>query len=227
MNDKKNNAAKEIRVMLVDDHPIMREGIRSSIENKNSIRVIGEASSGREAIDLVKKAIPDVILMDITMPDMTGLEATKIILENDNTVKIIALTMHENREYIFEMLKMGANGYILKDSPPSELIKAIEEVHKGNTFLSSQVSQLVLNDYTKQIRKTNEMMKHERLTEREREVLINIANGLSNKEIAYKLHVSSRTVETHRERIMKKLDIHSIAGLTRYAISEGLIELEP
>ncbi|RPI18168.1 MAG: DNA-binding response regulator [Ignavibacteriae bacterium] len=222
---KENAASSKISVLLADDHPIVRSGLKSELKKFPNINICGEASSGRETIDKASKLHPDVVLLDITMPDMNGLEATKILREHQPSSKIIALTMHENKNYILEMIRLGASGYVLKDSEPGELVKAIEAVNSGKSYFSSNISDKVMDIYSSEIRKNKKPFVKGQLTPRENEVLLYIVKGCSNKEIASLLNVSVRTVETHRDRIMSKLNIHSVAGLTRYAISEGLIEL--
>jgi two-component system nitrate/nitrite response regulator NarL len=214
----------KISVLLADDHPIVREGLKSTLEATGKIKITGEASDGSDAVSLAEKLKPDVILMDISMHGMTGIEAVKQIKNKKLKSKIIALSMHDNKSFIIEMIKAGVNGYVLKDSPPSELIKAIEAVCEGRSFYSSEISDMVFNDYERFLKSSEDDLKKE-LTNRESQVLLQIVNGLSNKEIAYKMKLSTRTVETHRERIMRKLNIHSVAGLTKFAISKGLIDV--
>ena len=214
---------KKLKLLLVDDHPMVRQGIRASLDKKeNGIRVVGEASDGMEALEKAVEYRPDIILMDISMPRMTGIEATKLLKKRSPKSKVILLTMHEDRAYILEVIRSGAKGYVLKDSGPGEIRKAIETVGRGETYFSGKVSQVLVDEY---VDKAKSITKPQNLgiSEREREVLTLLAQGLSNKEIATKLFVSVRTVETHREHLMRKLDIHTIAGLTRYAISNKLV----
>lgn len=218
---KREQKAK-IKILLVDDHPIVRAGIKASLLEQEHFEVIGEAANGVEAIEKVKKFLPDIVLMDISMPQMSGLEATKVLRDTLPKVKVIALTMHDNKDYIVEIIRLGARGYVLKDSAPSDLARAIESVYSNDAFFSPALSQIVLNEYVKQAVRIEKSLIPE-LSEREREVLALIADGHSNKQIADQLYVSVRTVETHREHIMKKLDIHSAAGLTKYAIENGIV----
>ncbi len=215
----------KIRILLADDHPLVREGLRSCLIQQKNFEVVGEAADGEEAIRLVKTHSPDIVLLDINMPGMNGLEAARILMKTAPKSKIIILTMHDNKEYVHRMVSTGVQGYVLKDCSPSELVAAIESVHKGEAHFSKKVSQTVLNEYVKTARTKNKKGGTD-LSQRESEVLTLIAEGFSNKEIAAKLFVSVRTVETHRERIIRKLDIHTVAGLTRYALMKGIVKLE-
>ena len=223
MAKKKRAKIERIKVLLVDDHPVVREGIRACLEPHPHIQVIGEASNGAEAVRKAKRLSPNVILMDISMPQMSGLEATKLLGKIVPKAKVLILTMHENKAYIMEIVRSGAKGYLLKDSPPSQLLSAIDAVNRGEAYFSTSISQMVLNEYVKKPKHLHKPGNPE-ISQREKEVLTLIAEGFSNKAIADKLSVSVRTVETHREHIMRKLDIHNTAGLTRYAISAGIIE---
>jgi two-component system nitrate/nitrite response regulator NarL len=211
-----------IKIILADDHPIVREGIRARLSTQPNMKIVAEAQNGREAIKCVQDCAPAIVLMDINMPDMNGLEATKVIVQNAPKTKVLVLSMHQDREYVVEIMKSGARGYVLKNSPPAELIRAIELVHAGEAFFSPAISSVLLNE----ISRTSDKPAVANLSDREKEVLRLIASGLSNKEIADKLGVGVRTVETHRERLMRKLDIHSVAGLTKFAIAEGVLKLQ-
>ena len=215
----------KIRILLADDHPLVREGLRSCLIQQKNFEVVGEAADGEETIQLVKAHSPDIVLLDINMPGMNGLEAARILMKTAPKSRIIILTMHDNKEYVHRMVSTGVQGYVLKDCSPSELIAAIESVHKGEAHFSKKVSQTVLNEYVKTARTKNKKGGTD-LSQRESEVLTLIAEGFSNKEIASKLFVSVRTVETHRERIIRKLDIHTVAGLTRYALMKGIVKLD-
>ncbi|HEY5914687.1 MAG TPA: response regulator transcription factor [Verrucomicrobiae bacterium] len=208
-----------IRVLLVDDHPVVRQGL-SSFLAKHNVLVLGEAANGRDAVRLAKELQPDVVLMDIDMPQMSGLTATELLRKESPAVKVLILSMHTHSEYVLRILRCGARGYVLKDAAGDEMIKAIEAVHGGGTFFSTDVARLALNQF---VQGTSDNQGTKPISNREREVLVAIAEGLSNKEIACRLGVGVRTVETHRERIMRKLDIHSVAGLTKFAIQKGLI----
>ena len=214
-----------IRVLIADDHKITRQGLRSLLEKESDIEVIAEAQNGRNAVELAKKLYPDVIIMDVSMPDLNGVEASKQIIQDSDNVKIIALSMHSDSLFVSEMLKSGASGYLLKDCAFEELEQAIRTVIDGKAYLSPSISGVVVEDYLHRLSKT-ELGKVEVLTDREREVLQLLAEGKSTKQIALKLHISAKTVETHRRQIMNKLDIHTVAGLTKYAIRKGLTALE-
>ncbi len=215
----------KIKLLLVDDHPLVREGLRSCLVQEKNFEIVAEASDGEEAVRQAKTFLPDIILLDINMPGMNGLEAARLLNKVIPKSKILILTMHDNKEYVKRMVSSGVQGYVLKDSSPAELIAAITAVHRGETYFSKQVSQEVLNDYVKTVR-TKTRKGGVELSQRESEVLGLIAEGMSNKEIASRLFVSVRTVETHRERIIRKLDIHTVAGLTRYALTKGIAKLD-
>jgi two-component system nitrate/nitrite response regulator NarL len=210
--------------MLVDDHPIVREGIKSAFKMKKSITIVGEAASGEEAVRKAALLKPDVILMDINMPGMGGLEAARRIGKSLPEARILALTMHENREYIIEMSRLGAKGYVFKDSPPSELVKAIETVYHGDFFFSPRASDQLLRAFLRD-ESVATPKASVRLTKREREILILIVEGMKNLQIATRLGVTERTIETYRHRLMQKLNVRSVAGLIKFAISEGITEL--
>jgi len=210
---------KHIRIMLVDDHPVVRKGLASCLASHPNLQIVGEAADGQEALNKAKQISPDIVVMDIDMPQMDGLAVTEVLRKELPNVKVLIMSMHRHTEYVLRILQSGARGYVLKDATPEELVKAIETVNTGEPFFSRDVARLALNQFVRGgANGTN-------LTNREREVLTQIAEGLSNKEIASRLGVGVRTVETHRERIMRKLNIHSVAGLTKYAISKGFITL--
>jgi two-component system nitrate/nitrite response regulator NarL len=212
---------KVIRVLLADDHPVVRHGIRACLRPEARVAVIGEATNGREAVQRAHELKPDLILMDIDMPEMDGLMATEILRKQMPKVKVLILSMHNQSEYVMRIMKSGASGYVLKGASAEELVRAIEEAYGGGTFFSPDVARLALD----QIARGGGEWKGDPLSVREREVLIAIAEGLSNKQIASKLGVGIRTVETHRDRITHKLNIHTVAGLTKFAIATGLIPM--
>jgi two-component system nitrate/nitrite response regulator NarL len=213
-----------IRILVVDDHPIVRRGIVMCMALQERIQVVGEAADGREAMDKIRVLKPDVVLMDIDMPQMNGMAATDLLRREQPSIKVIILSMYSNTDYVMRIIECGARGFVLKEASPAELVQAIESVHAGQTHFSPDVARVALNQV---VRGSGESTPLSRLTNREREVLVQIADGLSNKEIAHQLSIGVRTVETHRERIMRKLDIHSVAGLTRFAISQGMVSLAP
>jgi two-component system, NarL family, response regulator NreC len=213
-----------MKVLLADDHKIVRDGLRTLLEKHADIMVAGEAEDGREALQLARKLSPDVVVMDIAMPDLNGIEATRQILSEYPGIKIVALSMHSDKRFVSEMLKAGASAYLLKDCAFEELITAIRTVMKGKIYLSPGIAGVVLEDYIRTDRSSG-LSVFSQLSDREREVLQLMAEGKTTKEVAAHLNVSIKTVETHRTNIMTKLDIHSIAELTKYAIREGLTTL--
>jgi len=212
-----------IRILLADDHPVVRKGIGSCLSRKPNLQIIAEAGDGQEALKKAKELRPDVVVMDIDMPNMNGLAVTEALRKEAPQIKVLILSMHGSSEYVMRIIQSGAKGFVLKNASPDELIKAIETVQSGEAFFSPDAAKAALNHF---VRGNNSGgVDGELLTSREREVLIQIADGLSNKEIASRLGVGVRTVETHRERIMRKLNIHSVAGLTKFAIAQGYVTL--
>ncbi len=217
------------RVVLVDDHKIVRDGLRSMLAKQSDIEVVGEADDGRRALAIVSELDPDVVVMDIGMRDMNGIEATRQLHEARPDVKVIALSMHSDQRYVSEMLSAGASGYLIKDSAFEELAAAIRAVASGQSYLSPSVAGVVLDDYLRRMSGAAEAPAQQPgrgLSTREREVLKLIGDGLSTKEIAAELHLSVKTIETHRRQIMEKLGIYNIAGLIRFALREGLVSLD-
>ena len=217
------NKKTKIKVLIVDDHPVVRKGLWSCLSTKDNLKIVGEAVDGDDAIHKAKELLPDIVLMDLHMPKKDGLEVTDTLRKEAPQVKVLILSMQGTRDAVLRIIKAGARGYVLKDSPTDELVRAIESVQAGEAFFSPPVAQIALNQYVTESDKGDPLTK---LSEREREVLGLIAEGKSNKEIAMLLGIGVRTTETHRERIMRKLDIHSVAGLTKFAISHGLVSLE-
>jgi len=214
----------KIRILLVDDHTILRDGLRSLLESESDLKVIGEAEDGRQAVTLACQQEPDVVLMDIAMPLLNGLEATRQIKRQCPKVKVLILSMYDNEEYIRQALEAGAMGYILKDAAARELISAIRDVHRGEAVLSPAVTRLVIEDYLRWggIRPVEDA---EGLSPREREVLQLIAEGHTNKQIAEILNISIKTVQAHRTSLMQKLDLHDRGELIKYAIQKKIIEI--
>ncbi len=210
-----------IKVLIADDHQIMREGLRSMLDREHDITVVGEADDGRMTQRLARELVPDVIIMDVAMPDLNGIEATRQIVAELPGVKIIALSMHDDRRFVLNMLKAGASGYMLKDCAFKDLAKAIRVVMANKTYLSHEVADIVVKDYLTSSQAPESSAFH-LLSPREREVLQLIAEGRTSAQVADKLHISVKTVETHRQQIMVKLKIKSVAELTKYAIREGL-----
>ena len=213
-----------IQVLLVDDHMLFREGLRGLLEKEADVSVVGEAGTGVEAVKIAGELYPDVVVMDITMPDMNGIEATRQILAENGTIRVLALSMESDRRYIVEVLEAGATGYLLKDAFFRDLVDAIRTVAAGDTYLSPRITELILRDYMQRIPEGLPLT-FSCLTERERELIQLIANGQNTKEIAAVLGISIKTVEVHRQNIMKKLNLYSIAELTKYAVREGLTSL--
>ena len=215
----------KIRILLADDHQIMREGLKALLEKHSSMEVIAEAENGIQTLEIARREKPDVIIMDIAMPDINGIEATRQLKSEMKDIKIVALSMHSDRRFVTEILKAGASAYVLKQSAFEDLEKAIKTVMVNRTFLSADILETVVGDYVSQLTKS-EYEAYRQLSNRERQVLQLIAEGNSTKEIAYKLHVSVKTIESHRQNIMTKLSIHNLAGLTKFAVREGLTSLE-
>jgi two-component system response regulator NreC len=214
----------KIRILLADDHTILREGIRSLLEDESDMVVIGEAEDGHTAVKLVKQLDPDIVLMDIAMPLLNGIEATRQIKRDNPRTKVLILTMHENEEYIRQLLAVGAVGYILKDAAARELLGAIRAVHRGEAVLSPAITRLVIEDYLRwgDLQPENDSSG---LSPREREVLQLVAEGYTNKQIAEILSISIKTVQTHRLNMMSKLDLHDRGELIKYAIQKKIIEI--
>ena len=213
-----------IRIILADDHTLLRQGLHALIEEQPDMTVIAEAEDGRSTVQLAAKLRPDIIVMDISMPGMNGMEATRQILTNDPGIRVLALSMHTDRRFIVEMLGAGASGYLLKDCAVEELICAIHALAGQRTYLSPKISDIVVKDYACRISKST-LSSLSVLSPREREVLQLLAEGKSTRKIASILEVGVKTVETYRQQIMEKLNIHSIAGLTKFAVREGLTSL--
>ncbi len=205
----------KIRIMIADDHPLVIDGLRACLAVYDHIDVVGDAQTGREAFQKAEQLQPDIVLMDINMPDLNGLDATELFKEKYPDIRLLILTMHDNPEYIFTAVSYGARGFVLKDVPTSEIVIAIEAIHRGGSYFSSVASDILLTQKEKPAI---------HLTAREQTVLLLLAKGHCNKHIARELDISVRTVETHRKHVKKKLQIGTTAGLTKYAIDHGLIK---
>ncbi len=216
----------KIRVLLVDDHPLVLAGVKSSLLKYDRFEVVGEASSGPEAINRAKESLPDVVVMDITMPGMNGLEATKCLRAICPQTKVLILTVHEKEEFVREMIQAGARGYVRKNTHPGELVSAIECVHRGEVFFMPDVAHAFFKEYVLSAGKMEDSSAKQ-LSKREHEVLSLIVGGLANKEIADRLQLSVRTAEKHRQRIMEKLGIHRATELVKIAITRGFVTLTP
>ena len=215
-----------IKVLLADDHTIVRKGIRSLLDGEADIEVVGEAENGRDAVKKVEQLLPNIVLMDSTMPLLNGLEATRQIEKRFPNVKVLILTMHTNEEYIFQFLQAGAAGYLVKQSAPQDLVSAIRAVDQGDCFLSPSISKTIIEEFVRHNKANYSEDSFNTLTDREREVLQLIVEGFSNKEIGEQLHISLKTVGVHRINLMHKLNIHNVTELTKYAIRKGIISLE-
>jgi DNA-binding NarL/FixJ family response regulator len=213
-----------ITVLLADDHQLMRQGLRSMLDGQQGLHVVGEADNGREAVRRASDLTPDLIIMDVTMPDLNGIDAARQIRSSNPSSRIIGLSMHPERQFVMQMLAAGANGYLLKDSPLDELLTAIEGVMRGDIFLSPKITHVLVKECVGGVTEPNAFCGT--LSPREREVLQLVSEGKNSKEIGQMLHISSKTVEGHRRQIMEKLKLYSVAELTRYAIREGVSSLD-
>lgn len=215
---------QKIRVLLADDHKIVRQGIHVLVEAEPDIVVVGEAENGRQAVQMTNKLRPEVVVMDLAMPELNGFEATRQILNANPDIKVLVLSSYNDNEYVHQLTDVGASGYLLKQTAADDLIKAIREVHRGNAFFTPSICRRLLDNYRNPNRLSGAEDRRADLTIREAEVLQLIAEGKLNKQIASELRISIKTVEKHRQQVMDKLNIHSVAGLTRYAISKGIIK---
>jgi two-component system response regulator NreC len=215
--------ASKLRILLADDHTVVRQGLRKVLEERADWEVVAEAGDGREAVRQAEALEPDVAILDITMPLLNGVEATRQIVKRSPSTRVLVLTMHSDEAYVNQILQAGATGYLLKDSADVDLIQAVSAVSKGKSFFSPAVARLMLDDYVRQLADKGINDRYGSLSEREREVFQLIAEGKANKEIAVLLSISPSTVETHRARIMEKLDLHSAAEIVLYAVRKGVI----
>lgn len=215
-----------IKVLIVDDHAVVRAGMKMLMENDNSIDIVGECENGLEGVERCRELKPDVVIMDVTMPEMNGVEATRLIKKEMPTIAVLTLTIHEGTDYFFQMLQAGASGYVPKRAAPEDLLQAIHVVAGGNVYLEPSVAKEMVADYLKRVNLGGtEQVSYDGLTEREREVLTLIAEDHTNQDIANRLEISVKTVERHRENIMHKLNLHTRTELVKYAIRKGLISL--
>jgi DNA-binding NarL/FixJ family response regulator len=214
-----------LKVLLADDHRVIREGLKMLLNSYDGVEVVGEADNGRKVIAMLQKIVPDVIVMDVSMPELNGIDATIRIRKEYPSVKILALSMHTDRRFIEGMLKAGASGYLVKDCAATELFSAIEMVADGDIYLSPKIAGKIVKSYVNRS-PSRRMPGAYKLTSREREILQLIAEGKDTKQIAYELFLSPKTVETHRRNIMEKLNIHNVAKLTKFAIKEGITSLD-
>jgi DNA-binding NarL/FixJ family response regulator len=215
---------KRIAVLLVDDHAVVRQGLRALIEAEGDMVVVREAENGRQAVAQTKKLLPDVVVMDVAMPGMNGLEATRQIVRNVPSAKVLVLTSYGDEDYVAQLLEAGAIGYLVKQTAAADLLRAIREVRGGNKFFSPAIAKRLRQQDREAFLGRQSVSRIARLTSREAEVLQLVAEGLANKQIAAELSISIKTVEKHRQQAMNKLNIHDVAGLTRYAIAKGWVE---
>lgn len=213
-----------LRVVIADDHTVVRQGIRGVLEDLNGLEVVGEAGDGDEALALVRALEPDVVVLDVNMPGRTGLDVAGELRDEGTATRVLMLSMHDDPEYVLQAVRAGADGYVLKDVAPAELRDAVRAVHEGREYFTARVTQQLSVGLRKEIEEEQLRARLDSLTKREREVLLLVANGLTNREIGEKLEISPRTVETHRERVMGKLRIRTVAGLTRFVVEHGLDE---
>ena len=209
--------SRKIRVLLADDHRILRQGVRMLIDSQKDMEVVGEAKTGREAVEEARRLKPDVVVMDVSMPELNGIEGTRHICDEMKHTRVLALSMHKDAVYVREILRAGARGYLLKDSEDDDLVRAIRCVQRGEAFLSPAISDAVLSDYRKHVSNPVDL-----LTSREREILTMVADGKTNKEIANALNLSVYTVESHRGSVMEKLNLHNAGDIVRFALRNGL-----
>ena len=214
---------KRLRILLADDHIVMRTGLRALLERQTNLEVVGESENGRNAVDLAASLKPDVVVMDIGMPVLNGIEATKLIVTEHPATAVIILSMHLDESYVMRALKAGARGYLLKDSAPADLLSAIQAVSQNKSFFSPKVSRILAEDYVRVLKQKGAVDSYDLLTDREREILQLLAEGKANKEVATSLNISPYTVETHRKHILEKLNLHTPAELILYAVRKGII----
>jgi two-component system response regulator NreC len=214
---------KKLRILLADDHIVMRTGLRALLERQPNLEVVGESENGREAVELVASLRPDVVVMDVGMPVLNGIEATKTIVSKHPTTAVVILSMHADESYVMRALKAGARGYLLKDSAAIDLISAIHAVSQNKSFFSPKVSRILAEDYVRVLKQKGAVDSYDLLTSREREILQLLAEGKANKEVATALNISPYTVETHRSHILEKLNLHNPAELILYAVRKGII----
>lgn len=212
-----------IRILLADDHNLIRSGLRALLERQEGFSVVAEAADGREALNMALAVDPDVVVIDVAMPNLNGIEAARRIKEKRPETAVVILSMHADEGYVLRALKSGARGYLLKDSPEEDLIQAIRAVHQGKAFFSPEISRMLAEDYMRQMGQRGVEDSYELLTPREREVLQMLAEGNSNKEVASKLSLSLYTVETHRGNVLEKLNLHSTAEMILYAVRKGIV----
>jgi len=214
---------KKLRILLADDHIVMRTGLRALLERQSNLEVVGESENGRETVELAATLRPDVVVMDVGMPVLNGIEATRTIVTERPTTAVVILSMHADESYVMRALSAGARGYLLKDSAAADLLGAIQAVSQGKSFFSPKVSRILAEDYVRVLKQKGAVDSYDLLTSREREILQLLAEGKANKEVATDLNISTYTVETHRSHILQKLNLHNSAEVVLYAVRKGLL----
>ena len=214
---------KKVRIILADDHTVMRAGLRALLERQPGLEVVGEAEDGRQTVELACAHVPDVVVMDIAMPILNGVEATRRLIRQQPTISVVILSMYSDESYVMRALEAGARAYLLKDSAVTDLIRAIEAVSQGKSFFSPKISRILAEEYVRALKQKGAADSYELLTSREREILQLLAEGKTNKEVATSLNISVYTAETHRGNILQKLNLHSSAELVLYAVRKGII----
>jgi two-component system, NarL family, response regulator NreC len=214
---------KKVRILLADDHTVMRAGLRALLERQPNLEVVGEAGDGRQTVELASSHVPDVVVMDIAMPNLNGVEATRRMVSKQPTISVVILSMYSDESYVMRALEAGARAYLLKDSAVADLIRAIEAVSQGKSFFSPKISRILAEEYIRALRQKGVADSYELLTPREREILQLLAEGKTNKDVATSLNISVYTAETHRGNILQKLNLHSTAELVLYAVRKGII----
>ncbi len=214
---------KKVRILLADDHTVMRAGLRALLERQPNLEVVGEAENGRKTVELASSHVPDVVVMDIAMPNLNGVEATRRMVSKQPTISVVILSMYSDESYVMRALEAGARAYLLKDSAVTDLIRAIEAVSQGKSFFSPRISRILAEEYVHALKQKGVADSYELLTSREREILQLLAEGKTNKEVATSLNISVYTAETHRGNILQKLNLHSSAELVLYAVRKGII----
>ena len=214
---------KKVRILLADDHTVMRAGLRALLERQPNLEVVGEAEDGRQSVQLASSHVPDVVVMDIAMPNLNGVEATRRMVSKQPTISVVILSMYSDESYVMRALEAGARAYLLKDSAVTDLIRAIEAVSQGKSFFSPRISRILAEEYVHALKQKGVADSYELLTSREREILQLLAEGKTNKEVATSLNISVYTAETHRGNILQKLNLHSSAELVLYAVRKGII----
>ncbi len=214
---------KKVRILLADDHTVMRAGLRALLERQPNLEVVGEAEDGRQTVELASSHVPDVVVMDIAMPNLNGVEATRRMVSKQPTISVVILSMYSDESYVMRALAAGARAYLLKDSAVTDLIRAIEAVSRGKSFFSPKISRILAEEYVRALKQKGVADSYELLTPREREILQLLAEGKTNKEVATSLNISVYTAETHRGNILQKLNLHSSPELVLYAVRKGII----